>query len=424
METLAQQVDQYLCENKARWVQLGKTLQGMPEIGFCEHETGAYVERFFKELGLEPSQAVVTGRIATLRGRSHDVTVALEGELDAIYCPDHPMANPETGLAHACGHNIQITALLAVAQALKETRAMARLDGDVRLIAVPAEECIPAPLLDMLQKNGAIALDSGKKELIRLNLLEGIDVVLGCHALVNDRDHPDAIMINSSCNGLAELHFTFHGQTAHSMVCPERGVNALNAAVLAINGIQALRESFDPQEYIRVSYNLTQGGVSLGNVPDLAQLEVVIAAKTMGALDRLRAQVERIARCSAEALGCTVDSKPGVSYLPYEVDMALLEQVQDCGEALTGVRPRIREHNFFSNDLGNVSQMIPSAQVVFGGFQGGLHSAQFHVTDEEMAYVLPARTLAAVIVRLLENGAGKAKAVKTHFAQTRREGEQ
>lgn len=416
---LQQKVDQYLCAHRDRWIEMGKELQRIPEIGFCEYQTSQYVADAFARLGLASQQAAVTGRIARLEGRAHRAVVALEGELDAIYCPEHPLANPTTGLAHACGHNIQITALLAVAKALCQTNAMAELDGDVALIAVPAEECLPTELLSKLQASGEIVTDSGKKELLRLGLLEGIDVVLGCHALVNDQTHPDAIMINTSCNGLVVLRFTFHGKTAHSTVCPEKGVNALNAAVLAINGIQALREGFDPLEHIRVSYNLTDGGISIGNVPDLARLEVVIATKSMGALERLQKQVETAARCGAQVLGCTVEMETEIGYLPYEVDQALLEQVQACGQALTGTLPRPREHNYFSNDLGDVSQIIPSAQVVFGGFSGDLHSPQFQVRDEDNAYLLPARTLAATIIRLLEDGARQALSVKAHFAQTR-----
>lgn len=163
MSHLQQKVDQYLCAHRDRWIEMGKELQRIPEIGFCEYQTSQYVADTFARLGLASQQAAVTGRIARLEGRAHRAVVALEGELDAIYCPEHPLANPTTGLAHACGHNIQITALLAVAKALCQTNAMAELDGDVALIAVPAEECLPTELLSKLQASGEIVTDSGKK---------------------------------------------------------------------------------------------------------------------------------------------------------------------------------------------------------------------------------------------------------------------
>ena len=420
--TLQKTVDDYLCANLTRWIELGHSLQRIPEIGFCEYQTGQLVEDFLCGLGLEPTRAAVTGRYATLKGRNHLATVALEGELDAIYCPEHPLANPETGLAHACGHHIQITALLAVAEALQNTGAMSELDGDVCLIAVPAEECLPTQLLAKLQSEGSIVTDSGKKELLRLGLFEPVDIVLGSHALVNDAEHPDDVMINSSCNGLVVLRFTFHGKTAHSTVCPEKGINALNAAVLTINGIQALRDSFDPKEYIRISYNLTEGGISIGNVPDVSCLEVIIAAKSKGAMDHLQSQVITAAQCGAQVLGCTVDLESEIGYLPYEVDGQLLQVIQDCGHTLLGHSPRPREHNYFSNDLGDVSQVIPTAQIVFGGFQGDLHSPMFHVTDEAKAYLLPARMLAAAVISLLEHAAVKALQVKQHFLQTHSHG--
>jgi amidohydrolase len=419
MEDLQKRVDDYLCANQQKWTKMGRDLLDIPEIGFCEEKTSKYVTEKLESLGITPIEHLaVTGCIAKLSGRTHKANVAIMGELDAIYCPNHPHANPQTGLAHACGHNVQVTALLAVAEALQQTGVMKELDGDVSLIAVPAEEMVPEAILAKLSQEGKINADCGKKELLQLGALNDVDVVLGTHALVNDELHPDQIMINSSCNGLVVLKYTFQGKTAHSTVCPEKGINALNAAVLAINGIQSLRESFAPEEYIRVSYNLTEGGISIGNVPDVAKLEVVVATKSMGVMEELQQKVTVAAECGAKVLGCTLKAETEIGYLPYEVDKELLKIIGENGGKLLGKVPRTREHNYFSNDLGDVSQRIPTAQIVFGGFKGALHTEQFHATDEENAYLLPARTVAATIIDLLQNNAKKALAVKEHFQDT------
>ena len=55
----------------------------------------------------------ITGVRADAAGRAGDgPTFALLGELDGLVVPGHPVADPETGAAHACGHNAQVAGML------------------------------------------------------------------------------------------------------------------------------------------------------------------------------------------------------------------------------------------------------------------------------------------------------------------------
>ncbi|MEL7608956.1 MAG: amidohydrolase [Bacillota bacterium] len=420
MERIKQIVDRYLLENSEKWIRLGKDLLAIPELGFHEYKTSALVKQWFESIGADEivSEAVTAQRIR-LRGGKSLAHVAMLGEMDAIYCPSHPHANRENGLAHACGHNIQVTALLAVAEALKATGVMSELSGDVSFMAVPSEEALPADVIASLIEEGKTSADSGKKELLRLGAFDGVDIALGTHAYVNDDRHGEEILVNTSCNGLIVESFVFHGRSSHSTVAPERGINALNAAVLAINNIQALRESLDPAEYVRIAYNLTEGGESVGTIPERAKLEVVLATKTMEYLLDLKERIRVAAECGAKVIGCAVAAKTEVSLLPYEVDEALLKAVRDASLDFYRQAAGPREHNYFSNDLGDVSQKIPTAQVVFGGFTGAFHTRSFTSTDDAKAFVQPARCMAALIIDLLCDDAKKALSIKEHFKSKR-----
>ncbi len=416
MQSIMNSVDQYLLKNSEKWISLGKQLLTMPELGFHEYHTSAFVRDWFERIGAQDvHNEAITGQRIQLCGRKHIAHIAMLGEMDAIYCPSHPFANKETGLAHACGHNVQITALLAVAEALSATGVMSELAGDVSFMAVPSEEPLPAAVIANLLADGKTSSDSGKKELLRIGAFDGVDIVLGTHAYVNDETHKEDMLINTSCNGLVVESFVFHGKSSHSTVAPEKGVNALNAAVLTINNIQALREAFEPAEYVRISYNLTEGGESIGSIPERAKLEVVIATKTMRYLTALQEQIRIAAECGAKVIGCTVSAKTEVSLLPYEVDQKLLETIQDTSLNFINKKASARDHNYFSNDLGDISQRMPTAQVVFGGFTGAFHTKQFASTDDLKAYVQPARCMAAIIIDLLLNDAEKAQSVKAHF---------
>lgn len=420
MQTIKETVDRYLLGNSEKWIALGKQLLVMPELGFHEYHTSAFVKEWFERIGAKDvvNEAITAQRIR-LHGGKNIAHVAMLGEMDAIYCPSHPYANKETGLAHACGHNVQITALLAVAEALSATGVMNELAGDVSFMAVPSEEPLPASVIASLIAEGKTCSDSGKKELLRLGAFDDVDIALGTHAYVNDETHKEDILVNTSCNGLLVESFVFHGKSSHSTVAPEKGVNALNAAVLTINNIQALREALDPAEYVRISYNLTEGGESVGSIPERAKLEVVIATKTMHYLTDLQEKIRIAAECGARVIGCTVAARTEVSLLPYEVDQTLLETIQETSLDFIKEKAAAREHNYFSNDLGDVSQTMPTAQVVFGGFTGAFHTRQFASTDDRRAYVQPARCMAAIIIDLLMNDAEKALSVKEHFRNKR-----
>ena len=54
----------------------------------------------------------ITAVKGVLKGGKPGPTIAILGELDAIGCPEHPKADPDTGAAHACGHHMQQSSML------------------------------------------------------------------------------------------------------------------------------------------------------------------------------------------------------------------------------------------------------------------------------------------------------------------------
>ena len=115
------------------------------------------------------------------RGGKPGPTVALMGELDALLVPDHPRANPETGAAHACGHNAQIAGLLGAAAGLSADGVAEQLSGNVGFFAVPAEEYVEINYRLGLVKQGKTSFLTGKQELIELGLFDDVDMALMCH---------------------------------------------------------------------------------------------------------------------------------------------------------------------------------------------------------------------------------------------------
>jgi metal-dependent amidase/aminoacylase/carboxypeptidase family protein len=92
---------------------IGDHIMAHPELGFKEFETAKLVARTMEEFGVAcQTELAITGVKGILKGGRPGPTVALIGELDSLLVSDHPQADPETGAAHACGHNAQIAGLL------------------------------------------------------------------------------------------------------------------------------------------------------------------------------------------------------------------------------------------------------------------------------------------------------------------------
>ena len=96
-------------------------LHGMPELGFREWKTHGYLKARFEELGYTVTElGDIPGFYTDVDTGRPGPKIVVFGELDALPCPAHPEADPETGAAHACGHDCQCAILLGVAAALKE----------------------------------------------------------------------------------------------------------------------------------------------------------------------------------------------------------------------------------------------------------------------------------------------------------------
>lgn len=382
-----------------------------PELGFKEHKTAAKTAALFQTLGLPHETGLaLTGVKARAKGRAAGPTAAILAELDAISCPDSAQADPATGAAHACGHNIQLAAMIGAAFGLVKSGAMQALDGDVVFFAVPAEEFVELEFRNRLREEGKLHYLSGKQELIYRGAFDDIQLAMQMHS---DKYAPQpTVAIGESSNGFIAKAVRYIGKEAHAADAPELGVNALNAAMLGLMGVHALRETFRDEDVVRVHPIITKGGDLVNCVPADVRLETYVRAKTVAAMEATHGKIDRALRAGGDAVGAqtVIQTLPG--YLPLTCNACMNALfVENAKLAEPNVTIKDAGHFSASTDMGDVSHILPLIHPFIGGTDGALHTREFHVVDYQAACLLPAKAMAMTAVDLLFDKAAAAQEI-------------
>lgn len=399
-------------DNNAEFIiALGESIFKEPELGYKEFKTAQKVKDVWNSLGYEYTENVaVTGVNTVVKGRKGNAKIAIMGEMDAVVSASHPFADPVTKAAHACGHNVQVAAMVGMAKAMKEAGVMEYLDGDIAYMAVPSEELVELEFRNQLIKEGKISYLGGKQEYIKLGVFDDIDCAIMQHTVDGNLCTP-----GGTENGRAIIAklVHYHGKAAHAG-CPWDGVNALNAAKLGLTAIDAIRDTFRFNEQVAIHPIITKGGELVNVVPSEVHVETFCRATSMEGVIDASVKTDRALKAGADALGATVDiyNIPGCM-LPFE-DKVLQDTVYNNLVSLVG-EEGVTEGLGFSSDVNDLGQVIPTVQIHIGGSAGIGHGADYRRENKEMAYLVAAKVMAMTAIDLLSNEAALAKSIKSGF---------
>ena len=304
---------------------IGREIHANPEIGYEEHRAVAWLVDFLRRHNFEVQVGVAdtpTAFVATRRNGAGP-TIAFLSEYDAL-----------RGLGHGCGHNLIATASIGAGTALADQ--FERLPGRVQVIGTPAEEG-----------------GGGKIRLIRGGIFQEVDAAM--------MFHPDTrTQVLHWALAVTHMHFEFVGRAAHASGDPEKGINALDAFVLAYNGISMLRQHI--KEGARLHGFLIEGGTAPNIVPERTRGEFLVRARDEAYMQELVQKVKNIFQAAALATGCSVklsfDEDPYTDLRNNAVLARLFEEnLQRIGlDPVAGVP----WENAGSTDMGNVSHVVPA----------------------------------------------------------------
>ena len=402
-------------DRRRDWIiDIAKQALRSPELGFREFETSRLVSEKLTELGVEHTKDVaITGVTASLRGGNNGPTVAVLGELDALPLPGHRFADPMTGAAHACGHNSQIGIMIGAAVGLAVPEVMRALCGDVEIMAVPAEEFVDVEYRLDLRREGTIKFLSGKQEFIRLGVFDRVDMAMMVHTSASVEDAK--FSLGGTTNAHVGKYVRFLGKSAHAGSSPHRGVNALQAALVALHALNAQRETFQDPDIVRVHGIIAHGGEAANATPAEVRYEGRVRGRAIEIVDDAAAKMDRSLRAGALALGAQVEIVTIPGYFPLLNDPGLSAVFRDNAERLVGASSFANHTNHRprggSTDMGDLSRIMPVIHPYTGGCSGTGHGDDYRVVDYDQAVVRPAKAIAMTVIDLLANDAARAKHV-------------
>lgn len=395
--------------SSARTRELADRLAAVPETGFNEQAAAAILAAELTSLGLAPETGLALSGVRATAGPAGAPEIILLADMDAL-----PTAGAPGGVMHSCGHHAQMAVMLAAFGALVRSGAPDREGFRLTFLTSPAEEYVELERRLELRASGRIRYLSGKQELIRLGAFSGAACVLKYHSAENAPDRRGNV--NSAMNGFVAKKAVFTGKAAHAGAQPDRGVNALGAATLALQAIHAQRETFRDDDHVRVHPILREGGTIVNTVPDRAVIETYVRGANHQAIADASAKVDRAFAAGAIAMGASVRIIDTPGYQPFNPSPEVGDVLY---RAACEIAPpdmiRFQGRGFASDDIGDVASLVPTAQLEWSGFSGTIHSSAFEACDPERAYGEPALILALAAFDLGADGGARARAARAAF---------
>ena len=136
-------------------VEIRRHLHAHPELSYQEKKTGKFVAAELKKMKIPFKHGIAdNGVVGLIKGKNpNSKIVALRADMDALPIQEEnkiSYKSKNTGIMHACGHDVHTASLLGSARILQEIKD--DFDGTIKLIFQPAEEKMPGGASIMIKE--------------------------------------------------------------------------------------------------------------------------------------------------------------------------------------------------------------------------------------------------------------------------------
>ncbi|AMB99285.1 amidohydrolase [Aerococcus urinaehominis] len=394
-----EKIHDYISKQAPIYQDLALDIHAHPEVSNYEFHSQQVLADQLDQLGFKVVRDVAGHRTAFAAyydSGQPGPTIAFLAEYDAL-----------PGIGHACGHNLFGNYSCLAGAAIKQV--IDDLGGQVRVYGTPGEEG---------GENG-----SAKGSFVRHGFFADVDFALCAHP--GHKYQPTSAFLAND-----PVDIEFFGKSSHAAAAPEKGISALDAMILAFNGINSLR--FSMPKDVNIHGVITDGGQAANVVPDYTSARFYLRAKNRATLDQVYQKVENVVAGAAQATGTTYqfglfqNACDDMIKTP-SFDQVFLNHIKALDIPDCDIEENPVDKGLGSSDVGNVSQVIPTIQPyisISDDYIAG-HSSEFKAaakSDKGLASIALAAELLARTALDLYTDDNLRQKIKTDYQTSRAKG--
>ena len=337
-------------------------LHAHPELQFEEYETTAFIKQILTEAGIEILDLPLkTGLVARIKGEKPGRKIAFRADIDALPLEEKtnlPYKSKNTGVMHACGHDVHTSVGIETARRLNKIKN--GICGEVLFVFQPSEE------------NGRGAL-----EVLKTGVLEGTDAIFSLHSSPILEVGELGIKEGAIPAAVDLFKIKIKGEGCHG-AAPQDGRDPIVAAAGVINALQTIvSRNLNPVSQGLVSITHIEGGSNWNIIPEQVLLEGTIRTtkKSVRAFvsQRLREIAENTAKAYGETAEVEIENAPPCT----DNDKELADLAWKTAENL-GLKPVRPEITMVGEDFAYYQEKFKGIMVWLGvGKTKALHNPEF-----------------------------------------------
>lgn len=371
-------------------------LHSHPELSFHEVETSAFIAKKLDELGLQYQRMADNGLVALIKGeKPSNQVVALRADMDALpilEANDVPYKSQNTGIMHACGHDVHTSSLLGTAKIL--TGLTSEFGGTIKLIFQPAEEKLPGGASLMIKEG---VLENPKPQ-----------AVIGQHVMPLIDAGKVGFRAGKYMASADEIYVTVRGKGGHAAQ-PQQNIDPVLITAHILTALQQVVSRFaDPKTPSVLSFGKVIANGATNVIPNEVYLEGTF--RTMDEKWRAEAHIKmkKLAEGIAESMGgrCEFNIMKGYPFLVNEEK--LTHATRGHAEEYLG-KENVLDLDIWmaAEDFAYYSQVADSCFYRLGtrnesrGITSSVHTPTFDV--EEDAFKISTGLMAYLAVKQLGN---------------------
>jgi amidohydrolase len=365
----------------AEIIGLRRHLHANPELSYEEFNTAKFISETLKAFGLKPREGIAnTGVVVLIEGRNPGKkTVALRADIDALPITEENKVaykSKNTGVMHACGHDVHTASLLGTAAILSELKD--QFEGTIKLIFQPGEEKNPG----------------GASYMIKEGVLENPAPasIIGQHVMpllpVGKIGFREGMYMASS----DELYLKVIGKGGHG-AAPELTIDPIVIASHIILGLQqVISRNASPKQPTVLTFGNISGKGATNIIPDEVNMAGTFRALNEDWRKEGLRRIVKMAEGIAESMGarCEVTISHGYPYLQNNPE--LTRRIRHAAEQYVGVENVVDlDLAMGSEDFAYYSHIIPASFYRLGtrneakGITSYVHTPTFDIDEDALA---------------------------------------